>query len=638
MPDSKYVYIVLLSLTLLFITHQPTSHAVELSSQQVKTAYIYNFLKYIKWPNEDDKQSLKLAYYGDDKAQLNVLSSLEKQSIRGLSIEVVPIKNINRLNNIDIILVTKKFEPQLSAINSYINSRAVLVIADNAEEKQLLGINFINKGKTIGFEINRYNLIYHQLTVSKDIVILGGTEIEIASMVKEMEASQESNRKRLSELEASVTEKQQKLDSLSKQQLNQKQLIARQESHIQQQLRANKQLETDFELLKSNLSKSKARLNSNNKMLSDKQTELARKAVEINQLSTLIEQNRQLLSEQKNKLTQSQENLEVNALSLKKKTDTLEKQSSRMKTQMTALYVSVALMLSVIVSLVLIYRGFVIKKRINLELSDKNRLLEETNTDLVNTQNQLVKSEKMAALGGLVAGIAHEINTPIGVCITSSSHVNEAVTHFKRLYEQGNISEEDLNNLLSDIELAGDLIGRNLARASSLIQSFKQVSVDQSHEETRTVNVHEYLTEICQNLHHKLKQKHHQIEIKCDESITFTGEPGALAQIFTNLIINSVIHGFGDGEQGKIRIAVLLDHNIISIDYSDDGKGIKQEEQDKVFDPFFTTNRSSGGTGLGMHICYNLVTQKLKGDIQCLDSQTGAQFKITFPQATDTSV
>ena len=630
MPDSKYVYIALISLTLLFIAPQP-GHSAELSPQQIKTAYIYNFIKYIRWPNEGDKQSLKLAYYGDDKVLLNVLKTLEKQSIRSLSIEVIPTRNINNLSNIDIVLVTKKFEPQLSVINSFIKSRPVLVIADNAIEKQLLGINFINKGKTIGFEINRYNLIYHQLTVSKDIVILGGTEIEIASMVKEMEASQESNRKRLSELEAYVIEKQQKLDTLSKQQLNQKQLIAQQESHIQQQLRANKQLETDFELLKSNLSKSKERLNNNNRMLSEKQADLAGKSVEITRLSTQIDRNKQLLLEQQSQLSESRKNIEEHALSLKQKTDTLEKQNSRIKTQMTALYVSIALMLSVIISLVLIYRGFVIKKRINLQLSEKNNLLEETNTRLVSTQNQLVKSEKMAALGGLVAGIAHEINTPIGVCITSSSHLNEVVTHFKQQYDQGNVSEEDLENMLSDIQLGGDLISRNLARASSLIQSFKQVSVDQSHEETRTINFHEYLTEICQNLHHKLKQKHHLVEIECDESLTFTGEPGALAQIFTNLIINSVIHGFGDRENGKIRIKVMQEKEILNIDYSDNGKGIKKEEQEKVFDPFFTTNRSGGGSGLGMHICYNLVTQKLNGDIQCIDSQTGAQFKMSFP-------
>lgn len=247
-------------------------------------------------------------------------------------------------------------------------------------------------------------------------------------------------------------------------------------------------------------------------------------------------------------------------------------------------------------------------------------------------QKQALESSKMAALGGLVAGVAHEINTPIGVSITASTYLNDMVKKIELLNTTGQIDPEKLKTIIRKIGDTSSIIHRNLKHAVDIISSFQQVAVDQSTEGWRTFNLRKTIEDILMNLDPKLKRTRHQISINCNEKLVIYSSPGAFFQIISNLIINSLTHGFMDIATGHILIEITKQENQILFLYSDDGCGIAPEILDRIFEPFFTTKRGQGGTGLGLHIVYNLVTQTLSGSIKCKSTPgKGVDFLITMP-------
>ena len=266
------------------------------------------------------------------------------------------------------------------------------------------------------------------------------------------------------------------------------------------------------------------------------------------------------------------------------------------------------------------------------EIESQRDELEQTLDNLKQTQNQLVESEKMAALGGLVAGVAHEINTPVGIGVTAVSSLIEDTRRMAELYKKDQISRGDFKEFLQATNNSGKLIQKNLERTASLVQSFKQVSVDQSTEQQREFNLKSYLEDVIRSLYPKFKRRDIDINIDCDEELQLNSYPGVFAQIFTNLVLNSITHGFKEEKKkGVIDILVKQEDEQLNIEYKDNGEGIPQEILPKIFDPFFTTDQSKG-TGLGLNIVYNLVTQKLKGSIKC-DSEEGkgVVFRIVVP-------
>ncbi|MEH2407810.1 trifunctional serine/threonine-protein kinase/ATP-binding protein/sensor histidine kinase [Nostoc sp.] len=267
---------------------------------------------------------------------------------------------------------------------------------------------------------------------------------------------------------------------------------------------------------------------------------------------------------------------------------------------------------------------------------ERTQELSQAVQDLKVTQKQLVESEKMAALGGLVAGVAHEINTPVGTSITVASTLADETRSFIRAVEQGQLKRSVLNNYLEIAKESTDLILSNLNRAGELVQSFKQVAVDQTSLEHRTFLVKQYLEEIVASLNPKLKQASHTLTVTGDETVIINSYPGALAQIVTNLVMNSLTHAYQLHESGQLRIQVKLEGETVVIQYSDDGYGIPPENLNKIFEPFFTTARQKGGSGLGLHIVYNLVTQKLQGTIDVhSEIEKGTLFTVTLPLSTN---
>lgn len=263
------------------------------------------------------------------------------------------------------------------------------------------------------------------------------------------------------------------------------------------------------------------------------------------------------------------------------------------------------------------------------EIETQNQHLLETLNELQRTQKQLIESEKMAALGSLVTGVAHEINTPVGVGITACSHIVNKTDQFEKKFEKDEVTYENLRDYMDTMREAGVLSLKNLQRTAELVESFKQVSVDQINEKRRQFNVRAYIDDVLFSLSPNYKNRDITIELVCDETLEIESYPGIFAQIITNFVTNSLMYGFDQDKSGKINIYVEKEMASLKFEYRDNGNGIPEKILPKVFDPFVTSNPQTG-KGLGLHIVYNLVTQKLNGSISC-ESKDGVWFKIEIP-------
>ena len=273
----------------------------------------------------------------------------------------------------------------------------------------------------------------------------------------------------------------------------------------------------------------------------------------------------------------------------------------------------------------------------NLErkVDERTEELREAMTNLQQQQEQLVQAEKLASLGGMVAGVAHEINTPIGVSLTAATHILPKAEELKAQIRANALSKKSLITFIRDSSEGLGIIQSNLERASDLIRSFKQVAVDQTSLEIRTIMLHRYLQEVITSLRPELKRCPHSVWLDTIiHDIEIETEPGALAQVITNLVLNATIHAYPDDYDGTGTIMVAINSipKSVQIMVSDDGNGISKSHLGKIFDPFFTTKGGQGGTGLGLHIVHNIVTSRLGGTIECRsESGKGTDFVITLP-------
>lgn len=280
---------------------------------------------------------------------------------------------------------------------------------------------------------------------------------------------------------------------------------------------------------------------------------------------------------------------------------------------------------------------------LNMELEDRvearTRELRSSQSNLENmlqelqlTQEELRHKEKMATLGGLVASITHEVGTPVGVCITASSNLLDRIRDFNHMYQCNEVSEGDFAQYQEDVEESCRLFLTNMKRVSKLMSSFKHVAVDQSHDEITQFNFHSYLMEIQQSMEPMLKRTHHHYQITCPDDLWLKTNPGVFYQIVSNLFNNSIMHAFSDGQTGNMTLTVNELNDGVVIEYQDDGCGMSAEVRDQIFCPFFTTKRGKGGSGLGMNIVFNLVTQVLQGELEVESSPgAGTTIRIILP-------
>jgi signal transduction histidine kinase len=255
-------------------------------------------------------------------------------------------------------------------------------------------------------------------------------------------------------------------------------------------------------------------------------------------------------------------------------------------------------------------------------------------SELRDTQTSLIEAEKLAALGSLVAGVAHEVNNPVGISLTVASSLARRCEEFEREVETGPIRRSRLSEFVHGNRDAANQLVTNLHRAGELIQSFKQVAVDRSHADRRSFDLKESIEQIVSSLRPGLRKSQVRLVVDVPPGIMMDSYPGPLGQVVTNLFLNAINHAFPAGETGTISIVARTSGpDQVHIVFRDSGAGMSEDVQRKAFEPFFTTRRGIGGTGLGLHIVYNLITQRLGGRI-VLSSMAGAgtTFRINLPR------
>lgn len=260
-----------------------------------------------------------------------------------------------------------------------------------------------------------------------------------------------------------------------------------------------------------------------------------------------------------------------------------------------------------------------------LELEDQIELLQ-------NAKDQLIESEKMASLGALVSGISHEVNTPLGVGMTGITQIIHELKKVEKSYNEDNFTEKAFKQYLSTMSTLSSTIHSSLENAVNLVKSFKKISIDQHSGESRVFNLKDYVNDTIRSLSSQLKINKVNVINNIDDDIELESFPGVYSQIFSNLILNSIKHAFDSNNENQIEIYSEKKDNLY-IHFKDNGKGIGEGMQKKIFDPFFTTARGQGGSGLGLNIVYNLVTQKLNGEIKVIeDKKSGLHFEIKIKQ------
>jgi signal transduction histidine kinase len=268
-------------------------------------------------------------------------------------------------------------------------------------------------------------------------------------------------------------------------------------------------------------------------------------------------------------------------------------------------------------------------------LEQQNAALNDALHALQEAQSELVRQEKLASLGRLVAGVAHEINTPLGICVTATSHLVQELKLTREELAAGEMTEESLASFFDIVDQSLRIMTTNTQRAASLVRSFKQVAVDQSSDDIRSFNLGPYLNEVLMSLQPKLKGRPIDVTVDCAPDLVLDSFPGAVSQIVTNMVMNSLVHGFEREQAGKIVLRAALEPDgWVGVDYHDDGAGMDKDTLDKLFDPFFTTRRGTGGSGLGAHILYNLVTGALGGTVRVASAPgEGLRYHLRFPQS-----
>ena len=264
------------------------------------------------------------------------------------------------------------------------------------------------------------------------------------------------------------------------------------------------------------------------------------------------------------------------------------------------------------------------------ELESSNDNYRKTLDKLQRTQQDLVRSEKLAGLGNLVAGVAHELSTPLGTSVTLATALADRLAELEKKSERDELDQHSIKEFVTMAAEASKLLTRTLLQSSELIRSFKQVAVDQTSAQRRRFDLGEVIAEVVSTLHHQFKKSPHRISVSIPDGLLMDSFPGPIGQIVTNLVNNARIHAFSEDNAGEVSISAMpLDGDQVRLTVADNGRGIPREDLGKVFDPFFTTRMGQGGSGLGLHISYNLATRVLGGRID-VDSQPGEGVRFTL--------
>lgn len=623
-------------LAILFFNLNFSANAQQLDSNRIKAAYIINFIKHISWPNDSANPEYRFTVYKDQKFYNFLVQALRHKIIKSKPISLVLVTSIQEIKSTDIVYIAEQYKKDLHKIANALRGSETLLISDGSKQKHDVMINLVHNkdSAAISFEVNKSNIVYEKLSMSVELLLLGGTELDVATLYHETEMAMQhtiqqdeelrtrllTQKLQLERSKKSLKKSKQQLSNSMKETSKQKIELAKLKNNVVQK----QNLLVEQELKLKNVS---TRFKSTEQKLSRQQQVLAIKEQKNQQILQRVAENNAILNKQKKKLANHKIQLKQQDKELLNRNETINNQ------QQYILITTVLITIAVFVSLLMIF-FFIKNKRTTNKLA-------KTLTYLENTQEQLIQSEKMASLGGLVAGVAHEINTPLSIAITSNSLVIDDTSEVKQKISDGCLSKSRMAKHIEKVDQSLSMSEKALERVRILLANFKQVAADQIVDDQREINLAEYIEEVMMTLSVEMKKHHVNYSFSGDKKVEITTLPGAFAQVLTNFVNNSIKHGFESKENGNISISLTTNDETIDqqpwaakITYQDDGLGMTAKVLKNIFEPFFTTKRGKGNTGLGMNIVYNIIHQKLKGNISIIsEPNSGATFIITLPQS-----
>jgi len=604
----------------------------EVNIDEIKTLYLYNFVKHLEWPNEQNKETFTIVVLNDNNFYQTLKKSLNKRKVKGKQISVISTSSFRTAKNADIIYIPEKDNSQLTNIAAALRQTQTLLLTNESSDKHNAMVNLVfnKQAKTMSFEINKSNIIFEQIIISPEFLLLGGTELDIAILYRKTEKAWQIAKAKESDLNnklkaqtLNIKQSEQSLASLnSKLKTNSEELVK-----FKNEI---KRIENDVAIQKQELSIKEQELSVAELKLKSTIMELttAKKDLETQHQQAIesAKDDKDQIAKNKTTLLEQLKNIDKQAQKLENQQTELQGRNQTIDSQKTTIVITSSLVAIALVFAFLVFILLIKNKKTTNKLSNTIENLEAT-------KDQLIESEKMASIGSLVAGVAHEINTPLGISVTSTSLIYDKTKDIERMLQERSLTQPHLKSFIDIVKTSSKMSTTGLERVILLLQSFKQVAADQIIEEARDINITHYIQEVMSTLASEMKSKKVTCHFSGDSEICINTIPGALAQVFTNLVTNSVRHGFENVNNGSISIEVLNEKDFVGIVYKDNGQGIKTEDLNKVFKPFFTTKRNKGGTGLGMNIVYNIISQKLGGSIK-LSSEygTGVVFRIRLPK------
>jgi signal transduction histidine kinase len=623
---SKY----LLMFFCFFICTSFSTSAQQLGSEQVKAAFIYNFIKHVRWNNEnkDDNSQFIIGVYGDDEFSGLLKKTLSKRVVKNKIIEVITIKKIEDGKSVDLFFSASNRNIEIAEVASTLRSSNTLLVTDNSVDKHSVMINLVNNAEksAISFEVNKSNIVFEGLEISAELLLLGGTELDVATLYRETELALQVIRSReitlnqkLNEQKSQISSTVTKLKVLNENLAFREKVASKRQQElkilkkgIEQQLRSIKGKELQLDRVSTQLKVAKNNLENQQSSVDKKEQENIAMAERISKNKGILQQQQDQISEQ--------------GIQLNQKNEELEERKERIDKQRFYL-----ILMAVFITLLVLISGLVVL--LFVKNRKTTRTLSHTLENLQNMQKQLIQSEKMASLGTLTAGVAHEINTPLGIAVTSTSSALESTHKIREKFDNNKLTRSEMENYFDGMESASNLNTNALERVIELLNNFKQVAADQMVGEEREIDLVHYIEEVMSTLSAEMKRFRVNYQYSGESELIITTIPGALAQVLTNLVTNALKHAFEGKSVGNIIIELSkTEDNEAIIVFKDDGHGMTQHVLDNIFEPFFTTKRNSGGTGLGMNIVYNIICQKLEGTIKIeSELEQGSNFYITLP-------
>lgn len=615
-------------------------HPQNFSLEDFKVALVGQFIKNIEWPDNNDNSPF-IVVVPVDNDMMETLSILNGETINGQRIEVRFAQNLNSLPTSNLIYISQNVVGNLDNALALMRGSGTLVVTENSQTLHNVMINIVetsldqDKSRQLNFQINRPNIVFENLKIQPDLILHGGSELDVASLYRETERAmqtlrsenlqslQELERKRaeLAEQQAALQNMRQDFDKLEQNLAQSQRRLETQERELTDSTRKLQLVNQEYITAKQ---ESEMQLESARTQVKSAQDNVAEQLNILNTLEVQIAEKNDLLTEKESALAQKEAALTDTSEKLQEKTVEVEQQAEVIDKQYIIILSSIATLMIFTISTVIITKMFFKNRKITTKL-------ESTLVTLENTQEQLIESEKLASLGQLVAGVAHEINTPIGVVVTSSSTTSDDATLCLKKLEEKTLKKSDMHRFLSNTIETDKLIQSNLERCAKLIQNFKQVSADQVVAENRDIRLKDYINDIMGTL--SVMLRHSNVKWEVDGENPFQNlDPGLLSQVINNLVNNAINHAFIDIDEPLIKIIITRSDDTNQIDFIDNGIGMDETTCKKIFDPFFTTKRGRGGIGLGMNIVYNLITSKLRGNISVESEQNkGTTITIKLP-------